>query len=299
MELQSNGYQFNIFDGYRESFINSRSIRAKQYEYAKKTNAYYRIASRHKNSRNKNRHPTKPDDWNNESLYLEIDPNLSPDFNFTYVDLITEKSLCVNLIETEQRDWGRTTLILQVIYTGENQELFQNKNYEYVETIPGTIEKRLQLYKQAFDKVCQMYLASYFNEGFKVNRQHVIDNLANYIWFAHTAGRVTLCSWGGASEISRILLAFSVLSGHSLTEPNQTTYKSYNKLFSDNNYQIRDFMPLSIPDDQAQLLERIFKFRETNADAFQEAFSNNHGRTFGEPDYDLEALLIHFQQHGL
>jgi len=207
MLIKSNGYERQVFERFNPTAIRIFNSKLKQQISDKKLKATFNINFRYKN--NSKRTST----CNNEILSLAFDRNLSPDFVFEEVDFSTGRSLTVGLVETYQKDFGKTQLMLSVQHINEEQELFENQAYCYCETLPGTIGKRLQAYKTAFDREVEVIRKGFHQEGFQVHLKHTIDNFAGYLYHENKR-RVKeekfLSEISHKIDINKLLILFSV-----------------------------------------------------------------------------------------
>ena len=171
-----------------------------KFKMDKKLDIFYRVVYKHKNNDRK---------WsgiNNEVMLLEIDTNLSPDFTFNHVDMVKNNSLTISIQRIEQPRSYWTKIIVIESYVDENQELFENKTGFSVETLPGTLAKRLNHYKKEFDKYCEHRLESYLKEGFEQKELHLLSNFTDYLllkWNEHSGNK--------CEEINKCLTMYSAL----------------------------------------------------------------------------------------
>lgn len=165
-----------------------------------KLNAVYKIKSRYKNTRK------KCSDSNTETLVLEFDTNLSTDFTLSHVDFQAGTSYTLSLKMSVQTDYGRTCLRVQEQHVNEQQELFEETLYFYCPTVKGTITKRLQEYKKAFDEQGQQYIQRYLDKGFRTSNT-IVNNLAEWM----------ICEFNFGYEIkerlNQYLTIYSALNG--------------------------------------------------------------------------------------
>jgi hypothetical protein len=273
MELQSNGYERNLFDGFWPHSYKHRAIKNDEFVWDKKLSVYYRVASRFKNN-------SRPyTDANTESLYLEIDSNLSRDLNFVYVDTSTWKSIVINLLEVDQGHFGDTKLRISTQYINEKQEIFENDGFFMCKSIGGTIGKRLQHYKQRFDEECNKRLGDFLVNGFEVHRSHVINNLAAYIYTESKKQkpRVAVFDTSPTSQINNWLIVFSILNNdcffmHCLSPESTCTRYGYPW----ENYQKRhsELTPVRLPIEQVEIFEKIFGLSGLDKYAIEQAIDN-------------------------
>ena len=257
MELFSNGFERNVFDGFREYNFDYRAKEQLQYVYDKKVKVYYRVALRMKNSNRGCRNS------NTESLHLEINSNLSQDFNFTYVDNKSGISLVINLLETEQREFGCTYLKVSTQYINEKQEIFENNDLFNCESIGGTITKRLQHYKESFLEQCYKLQDDVLNKGFKVHNNHIIDNLAAYIYTESKKknNRIAIYDNSPSQQINNWLIVFSILNNDCFfkdyIKPG-TTCDRFGKPWNNYGKKHYDLTPVRLPVEQVEIFEKIF-----------------------------------------
>jgi hypothetical protein len=273
MELISNGYERNVFDGFRGYNHDHRAKKQKEYVRDKSINVCYRVAARFKNN-------SRPfTNANTESLCLEIDSNLSSDFNFVYVDTTTWKSFVINLLEVDQRHFGDTYLRISTQYINENQEIFENDGFFMCKSIGGTITKRIQYYKKCFDEECEKRLNDFLGNGFEVHRRHVVNNLAAYIYTESKKQkpRVAIYDTSPTSQINNWLIVFSILNNdcffkHCLSPESTCTRYGYPW----ENYQKmhHELTPIRLPVEQVEIFEKIFSLSGLDKYAIEQAIDN-------------------------
>lgn len=145
----------------------------------KKTGCVYHVAYRSKT--NEKRRPGSGYQPNTEYLRLEIDPNLSPCFSIEELDLVSGRSITCNLTSLEQPRCGRTLLTMSVFYIDETQSLQESVRTFYMDTIGGTIPKRLELALETFKKEVKATIDEINSRGFSNKRIEMASYYASYI----------------------------------------------------------------------------------------------------------------------
>lgn len=258
MELLSNGYERNIFSGFREHDYSYRTKTIGSFSFSKNGRVYYRVACRFKNT------GKKFSKFNTETLHLEIDHNLSSDFNFNFIDKLTGESLVVNLLSTEQKDFGDTSIEISFQYINSKQELFENNEKFYCSSIGGTIENRLKHYKKFFDEKCNELVADFKANGFKVHHSHIVNNLAAYILHeAHKKNnRISVYSSSPTNQVNNWLIVFSVLNNDCFFQdylsPTATKTRFGYPWANLGNRYSSELMPVRLPVEQVEIFEQIF-----------------------------------------
>lgn len=143
----------------------------------KKTGCVYHIVCRYKN--NDRRRPG--DDLNTECLTLEIDPNRSPNFSVEELDLVSGRSITCNLTELSQQRIGSTELTMSVFYIDEQQTLQESVRTFRMDSIGGTITKRLELALATFKKEAKATIDEINSRGFGNKRIEKASYYASYI----------------------------------------------------------------------------------------------------------------------
>ena len=210
---------------------------------------FYKIRSRRKNNSKK----TSID--NNESLLIIFDYHLSKDLNFVYGD---EKGhLTISLIEADQPTFLKTKLTCLIEYVNEKQELITNPHFFYVDTIPGRLTKRLELYRDSFKKECEEIVQKYKEKGFQLQQSVITANLINWIRQNLEPGS---CSWHQNAGVNRILIIYSILNDDILyfegIKSIHTVYASNFNLICD---MTKDVVQ-SITREQEEQLRAIYSF---------------------------------------
>lgn len=248
----------------------------------KKLGIRYR-AFRHKNSH-------RWGDNNNESMSMCVDTNLSPAFFFQYVDSQTAQSLTVMLKEVEQPRYGKTTLRMPMQYVDGEQRLFQKDSLLVIETLPGTLAKRIAFYKQKFDAECQELLSEFLETGFRVNQNDVINNMACYIHRWHLTHQVSLYDPNPAAQINEVLAVFSVLNEvqyYSLQAGNPCVW---HEPFSNMRRDMDKLVPAWLPLDQTDALDRILYFKKSEPKLWEKLLDGARNTHHGSPCLNLEKL---------
>lgn len=143
----------------------------------KKTGCVYHVAYRSKNC---HRGAPGRGEQNTESMCLEIDPNRSPSFSLEEIDLVSGRSVTCNLTGLEQGSIGRTKLTMSVFYIDEQQALQERVRVFYMETVGGTIAKRLEAALVAFHKEAQATINEINSRGFENKRIEKTSYYASY-----------------------------------------------------------------------------------------------------------------------
>lgn len=149
----------------------------RQYLTDKKTGCVYHVAYRSKNC---HRGAPGRGEQNTESILLEIDSNRSANFSLEEIDLVSGRSVTCNLTELEQGCIGRTKLTMSVFYIDEQQALQESVRVFYMETMGGTIAKRLEHALVAFKKEATNTINEINNRGFDNKRFEKVSYYASY-----------------------------------------------------------------------------------------------------------------------
>ena len=150
------------FDYISDYALTNRSKR--EFLTDKKTGCVYHVACRSKN--NERRRPGSSHQPNTEYMRLEIDANLSPNFSIEELDLVSGRSITCNLASLEQPSRGTTKLIMSVFYIDETQSLQESVRTFYMDSIGGTITKRLELALDTFRKEAKATIDEINGRGF-------------------------------------------------------------------------------------------------------------------------------------
>lgn len=293
MNLESYGHERKIWDGCFKGSFNALNKRFNESITDKKVRATYYVVSRFKNN------SKKFGNSNNESLYLEFDSNLSPDFVFQELDFKTGKSVTIALEKSNQKDFGDTQLELSVQFIDERQRLFTNQSFHYCKTVAGTITNRLQAYKVAFDQAVAYELTKIADRGFQVNDRHVINNFAGYLYYenkrrgkdekflSHVCPKVC---------INKILTIYSVLNDDVFWKSPVTWASMNNNPYTDRGEE-NIFYNSRLPIEQIEGLELAIRIRNSMSyRIFEDSYNKN--RDF---DYSIfkEKLIIHLKEKGI
>lgn len=138
----------------------------------KKLDVLYAINYRFKNTVSYNQ--------NRETIDISINHNLSTDFVLSYVNLKDEISYRIYLETIHQPLFGNIICSYVIEYVNKEQEIFQRKSNFYVEVIKGTIEKKISLIKEEFDKSCSTVLEDLINNGFNTSNNVLAYMIARY-----------------------------------------------------------------------------------------------------------------------
>lgn len=121
--------------------------------FAKQTECNYKVC------RIKGRPKAERASYENiEEVYTSFNISKSPDFNFTHFNYETGEVLELKFLEANQKQWGNTQVVIEVIFIDKNDNIYSKREFEYIPSFNGTQEKRLQHYKEFFDKYCEEYL---------------------------------------------------------------------------------------------------------------------------------------------
>lgn len=164
------------FDYISDYALTNRSKR--EFITDKKTGCVYHVAYRSKN--HEKRVPGKSFQPNTEYMRLEIDPNLSPNFSIEELDLVSGRSITCNLTGLEQPSRGTTKLIMSVFYIDETQSLQESVRTFYMDSIGGTITKRLELALETFRKEAKKTIDEINGKGFSNKRTEKASYYASY-----------------------------------------------------------------------------------------------------------------------
>ena len=248
----------------------------------KKLGIRYR-AFRHKKSR-------KWGDSNNESMSMAVDTNLSPAFFFQYVDSQTGQSLTVSLKEVEQPSYGKTTLRMPIQYVDTQQRLFQRDALLVIETLPGTVAKRIAFYKQKFDAECQELLSKFLETGFRVNQNDVVNNMASYIHRWHLSHQVSLYDPNPAAQINEVLAVFSVLNEVQFRSLQAGNPCVWHEPFSNMKRDMDKLVPAWLPLEQIDALDRILYFKKNEPKLWEKLLDGARNNDCGSPRLSLSKL---------
>ncbi|SAL76701.1 hypothetical protein AWB71_05300 [Caballeronia peredens] len=269
--LFSTGYEQQVFHFYFGQNANiSHELDQTNLIKAKSLDVRYNLVVRFKNSK-------KTSECNNESLQLQFDQDLSPDFTRSHVDFKTGKSLTLSLIAADQPYYGNTALTLHAVYTNEQQELLTNRITFYCKTLPGTIEKRLQHYRRAFEHECNGLMAEYFEQGFAVQEEHIISNMASFLHFARDGnGKSYLSEIVPVASINQLLTIFSVLNDDCFHKDQRVPPWTDLYTYPFNGRKDHRHTKANIPADQEAELLTIAELLARNKKTLSELFDECH-----------------------
>lgn len=145
----------------------------------KRTGCFYNVVYRSKN--NEKRVPGKSYQPNTEYMRLEIDPNRSPNFSIEELDLVSGRSITCNLTSIQQPSRGTTELIMSVFFIDDAQTLQESVRTFYMDSIGGTITKRLELALETFKKEAKATIDEINGKGFSNMRIEKASYYASYI----------------------------------------------------------------------------------------------------------------------
>lgn len=295
--IKSSGFEQQLFNlYYRSTATLNHLLKQDELIKSKKLDVYYHIVSRRKNS-NK-----WPQDRNNEILNLRFDRNLSHDFSLSHVDLKTGRSLTINLVSSEQPDYRDTKLSCHITHTNEEQELFTNRLDFYCKTLPGTIEKRLQHYKESLQKKWAEILEKYLAQGFDVNDSHIIHNMASFLHYENQRQEHKFIStYDIGTSINRILTIFSVLNGdcfhlRSFTNNANDHYDFHSRPYTGYCREHRDFQPVTLPAPQEEQLMMIVQLLKTRWPECKAAFDLAAVPFWSGPKFDYRKFKDAFRE---
>lgn len=259
MNLISTGIERGIFKDFYPNRFKHQNEQMRNQIIDKKVKATYNIEVRYKNN------GRKLSDSNSETLHLKFDPNLSTDLTHTEVDIGTGESLTISLLESKQPDYGTTCLVLSIQYINAAQELFENEDYCYCPTPAGTITKRLQAYKIAFDEAVQREVAKFKAEGFQVNLRHTLDNFAGYLYHENKRRAKDdrfLSEFATKADINKILVLYSIFNEDCFW----TGAASFNSTLHNCPYSnfngTSDYRPTLLYAEQVHELERMIQLKK-------------------------------------
>lgn len=289
MELLSSGIERGIFkDFYKNRFTYTNEQMRTQLT-DNKLKATYNIEVRYKNNGRKLK------DSNNETLHLKFDTNLSTDFTHTEIDSTTGESLTIALLESKQPDYGTTRLILSIQYINAAQELFENEDYCYCPTLPGTITRRLQGYKKAFDEAVQREVAKFKAEGFKVKLRHTIDNFAGYLYYENKKRAKDdrfLSDFAMKASINQILVLYSIFNEDCFWKGAATWNSNLHNCPYSNYNGTNDFRPTLLYGEQVEELDRMIRIAR-GIPRLYDLFEKHHkDHNFLYDDFKEEFLAI-------
>lgn len=267
MELMSHGYERKLLTNFGDGYIRHFNAKRAEQVKAKGLDVYYYIASRYKNSIMKSLSGGRMEGSNLETLHLEFDVNLSPDFVRQELDFKTGRSLTISLQRNEQGRSGNTKLIVSSQYINEAQEVFENDLAFYCPTVGGTIDKRLQAYKAAFDSLAQKEVEDYLANGFKVKVRHTVNNFAGYLVQLDKSkpkGEKFLCDYGVRTVVNKILIIYSIEHGDCFWKESHNT-SLWQSPYFDTGEVLQDVEFVALEQCQAIDLDAIsIRFKDYN-----------------------------------
>ena len=266
--LKNYGYTTELISIYsrQKATIKQFYVRDEEHQFKKdkKLDVVYRVMYRYKNN------DEKREFTNNEVMGLEIDQNLSPDFTASYVDMVKQESLTLTISMIEQPRTFQTKLHIMETYVSPEQELFENKTFIIVPTLPGTLAKRMQHYKDEFQANSKLRIERFLKEGFQTNERHLLSNFADYLylkWNENSGNRI--------SDINKILTMYSAL--HDDCFHNETLEYDYHRFpyaFADREVNYRPKKPFLFA-YQSKMLDELNDFFNKNSRAFEEMHNRN------------------------
>lgn len=248
------------------AFIKQFTVREEEYAFKrdKKLDVIYRVAFRYKNNEEKR------EGVNNEVMQLEVDMNLSPDFTFTHVDMVTQKALTISVFQIHQPRTYHTKIRVMESYVDENQELFENRTGFSIDTLPGTLAKRMSNYKSEFDKWCKFRVGEYLDKGFETRETHLLSNFSDYLllkWKEHSGHRI--------ADINKYLTMYSALHDDCFHGKElEYDYHRFPYSFVDRETGYVPKKPFLFA-YQVEMLDEIDSFYNKNCRAFEEMHNKN------------------------
>lgn len=290
MELLSYGIERKVFTHFFKGSFDYQNKKMKEPSRDKKIDATYYIQCRYKCNGKKYK------DSNNEVLHLEFDSNLSPDFYHTEIDFNTKESLTIALLKTEQGNFGRTHLVISVQYINTAQELFENEEHYYCDTLPGTIPKRLEAYKTAFDMAVNEITNRYRKDGFKVNMSHIINNFAGYLYYENKKrpqDKRFLSEFSLKADINKLLILYSIFHDDCFWK-GVSSWNSclHTAPYSDISNRFDNIEPTTLVSEQALELERLIQIKTQTKGLFKLFGKHHKDHKFDYANFKREFLSM-------
>lgn len=197
---ETNGKNFTVFDGFFKGHIETFNRHSKELIINQKLGVAYNITFRIKNTRRVLK------DSNTEQMEIVFDHNLSKNGYYSYINFDTQESIQIKLLKAVQPDYGRTQIEIAIEYINTKQELFENLEYIYCDSVSGRVERKLEKIIEAFQKECINIHNKYLENGFEVRQIFNVENLASFIYFNR---KDCLCNHSIKEDINKILTIFS------------------------------------------------------------------------------------------
>ena len=105
---------------------------------------------------------------NNESVITHFNIFKSTDFNFIDFNYETSEVIEIRLLDALQPLSCSTKLIFEVKFIDLNDNVYYKREDIGIKSFNGTQEKRLNYYKEFFDKYCQEYVKNIYLKSFKI-----------------------------------------------------------------------------------------------------------------------------------
>lgn len=152
---ETNGKNFTVFDGFFKGHIETFNRHSKELIINQKLGVAYNIPFRMNNTRRVFK------DSNTEQMDIVFDHNLSKNGYYSHINFETQESIQIKLLKAVQPDYGRTQIKIAVEYINTKQELFENLEYIYCDSVGGRVERKLEKIIEAFQKECIKLLGRY------------------------------------------------------------------------------------------------------------------------------------------
>lgn len=139
-------------------------------EFGKKTKCNFytvRIKGKPKKYRTRND--------NNELIYTYFNIFKSPDFNFIDFNYETGEVIEIRLLEALQPESCATGMFLEIKFVDFNDNTYYKREFININSFNGTQEKRLQYYKEFFDKYCKNYVDLVYSKGFEIPKVDILS----------------------------------------------------------------------------------------------------------------------------
>lgn len=223
--------------------------------YDNKLDVFYKIKYKYKNSK-----PSYACDlYNNESICLDIDHNLSNTFHRSYVDLNTGKCFTYFVNSISNSHIGGTEFDCRIQVINEKQELYEQKDLVFIKSINGTLKKRLSYYVESFNEIWNEKLDSYLKNGFETNLAVLMRNLSAWILVEYKLGG----QYDYKMTVNQVLSCYSVLNNdcfHKNHREGQSYYYWTSPFDSGEHYTTTGHVvkPL-IFSEQQDLISKIYK----------------------------------------
>ena len=210
---------------------------------------------------------------------LEIDPNLSPNFTMEEIDLVTGRSITCNLTAFDQSSIGRTALTMSVFFIDEAQSLQESVRVFYMDTLGGTIGKRLEHALVAFKKEAKNTISEINSRGFENKRIEKTSYYASYFALRGRAidnasgkwdDKIHYSGWSDYDNngLNIMLYIYSILNGNMLHGTEKIHYLS-NHFIEVKRYDWKPRKHLYTQAETAEL-EAIMEYYRVNRKKIQD-----------------------------